>query len=255
MIGAGMLPLPAGAMGPQKPCKCDTSYYSGASSLLDLKVAGLWTADLSLRSWFNKRILLGKAVYCDQEHSDDFCDCPEDCEQPQIGTIVVNSNDIKKYEKCCPFKFVLCCGCSASKKKACMADCLKEVLEPGDSIPPKSHLVYCGYACSTCHREFWPLTDNAFCPASEEMSRGGEGGGASEDKKKMAPSWWLKCARSALNQVVATEKGKIPNLADDGKRGYVWWLWCCIWLWCCMVLCWFLVLFVLVVFWLGFECM
>jgi hypothetical protein len=231
MIGAGMLPLPAGAMGPQKPCKCDTSYYSGASSLLDLKVAGLWTADLSLRSWFNKRILLGKAVYCDQEHSDDFCDCPEDCEQPQIGTIVVNSNDIKKYEKCCPFKFVLCCGCSSSKKKACMADCLKEVLEPGDSIPPKSHLVYCGYACSTCHREFWPLTDNAFCPASEEMSRGGEGGGASEDKKKMAPSWWLKCARSALNQVVVMEKGKIPNLADNGKR--------------------FLVLFVLVVFWFG----
>ena len=40
----------------------------------------------------------------------------------------------------------------------------------------------------------------------------------------MAPSWWLKCARSALNQVVASEKGKVPNLADDGKkRGWLCW--------------------------------
>jgi hypothetical protein len=62
MIGAGQLPLPAGAMGSQKPCKCDTSYYSGPASLIDYKVAGLWTAELSLRSWFNKRILMGNAV-------------------------------------------------------------------------------------------------------------------------------------------------------------------------------------------------
>ena len=48
------------------------------------------------------------------------------------------------------------------------------------------------------------------------MSRGAEGGGASEDKKKMAPLWWLKCARSALNQLSATEKGRVPNLSDDG---------------------------------------
>ena len=45
----------------------------------------------------SKRILQGDAVYCDQAHSDDFCDCPENCEQPQPGTIVVNSNDMKKW--------------------------------------------------------------------------------------------------------------------------------------------------------------
>jgi len=216
MMGAGMA-LPTGAMGPAKPCKCDTSYYSGPASLLDLRVAGLWMAELSLRSWFSKRILQGNAVYCDQAHSDDFCDCPEDCEQPQPGTIVTNSNDIERYTKCCPFKFTLCCGCTPAKKKSCMQKCLTEVFDISDGAPVKSHLTFCGYACATCHREFWPLNDEAFCPAGEAMARGGAGGGASDDKKKEAPLWWLKCARSALNILSAQEKGKIPNLADDGS--------------------------------------
>jgi hypothetical protein len=157
-IAAGTA-LPAGAMGPQKPCACDTSYYSGPASLIDLRVAGLWMADLSLRSWFNKRILQGAASYCDQPHSDDFCDCPEECEQPQAGTIVTNSHDIQRYTKCCPFKFTLCCGCSGSAKKSCMQKCIKEAFDPTDGAPIKSHLTFCGYACSTCHREFWPAND------------------------------------------------------------------------------------------------
>ena len=62
--------------------------------------AHLFFAHLFFFFYFNfcsKRILKGDAVYCDQAHSDDFCDCPENCEQPQPGTIVVNSNDMKKF--------------------------------------------------------------------------------------------------------------------------------------------------------------
>ena len=88
----------------------------------------------------------GQAIYCDQAHSDDFCDCPEECEQPQPGLVVVNSHDIKKYTKCCPFKFVLCCDCSASKKKACMQKCITEVFDLSDATPDKAHLTFCGYA-------------------------------------------------------------------------------------------------------------
>ena len=35
--------LPVGAFGNVKPCDCDNSYYSSPASLLDLRVAGLWT--------------------------------------------------------------------------------------------------------------------------------------------------------------------------------------------------------------------
>ena len=138
--------LPYGAFGNVKPCECDNSYYSSPVSLLDLRVAGLWTADLSLRAWFEKRIMRGQCSYCDQAHSDEFCDCPADCEQPQPGTIAVNSHDIDRYTKCCPFKFALCCGCSASKKKACMQKCLIEVFDLPVGVPDKAHLTFCGYA-------------------------------------------------------------------------------------------------------------
>jgi hypothetical protein len=74
-----------------------------------------------------------------------------------------------------------------------MSDCVQEVFDPSDGAPPKSHLTFCGYACATCHREFWPLNDESFCPTSQEMERGMEGGAQSTDKSKMAPTWWLKC--------------------------------------------------------------
>ena len=50
------------------------------------------------------------------------------------------------------------------------------------------------------------------------MARGGEGGASSPDKAKLAPSWWLRCARAALNQLQAVAKKRAPNLEDDGQN-------------------------------------
>ena len=51
-----------------------------------------------------------------------------------------------------------------------------------------------------------------------EVARGGEGGASSPDKAKLAPGWWLRCARSALNQLQSMAKKMIPNLEDDGQN-------------------------------------
>ena len=52
---------------------------------------------------------------------------------------------MKKYTKqnqCSPFGLFLCTG----------------------------HLTFCGYACNTCNRQFWPTNDENFCPASMSVS-------------------------------------------------------------------------------------
>jgi hypothetical protein len=73
------------------------------------------------------------------------------------------------------------------------------------------------HRCNTCNRQFWPSNDAAFCPESIEMARGAESGASSPDKVKLAPGWWLRCARSALNQLQAMAKKRVPNLEDDGQ--------------------------------------
>lgn len=51
-----------------------------------------------------------------------------------------------------------------------------------------------------------------------EMSRGAEGGASSPDKAKLAPGWWLRCARASLNQLQAVAQKRVPNLEDDGSN-------------------------------------
>ena len=89
----------------QSLAKATAGYFKGLASLFDVRVMVLWAAEMALRLAHTKRVLTGAEdmVYCDQEESTIFCDCPSYCEKVKPNHHVVNLLERLRLLKCCPF--------------------------------------------------------------------------------------------------------------------------------------------------------
>jgi hypothetical protein len=204
-----------------KPCKCDRGYFNGFASLFDVRVLALWAAEMALRLAHKIRVLQGAAdmVFCDQEKSTIFCDCPLYCEKVKPHHHVENLMERLRLIKCCPYKFSGCCECTGGKKKSCVAKCLAEKVSVNmvSGGFEKSHLILCGFACQFCDRDYWPENEQAMCPVADDLWRRLRGGANPKDKKKMMPLWMLRVARHALNLQFWRESKQDGIVGDDGR--------------------------------------
>ena len=100
-----------------------------------------------------------------------------------------------------------------------MKKCLQEkvAIDAVDGSFVKSHVLFCGFACQACDRDYWPENEQAMCPVADDLWRKLKVGASPPDKKQMMPLWMLRVARHALNLQFWTDTGQNVDNSDDGR--------------------------------------